>query len=313
MKRLCGCISDITKNQQIVSNIKYSLPTADEFSDPSIEESDAAWLREELEILYLTNPYTKCQMDINSLEEEGDIFFRGGSLRWFAWYEVGAGHFDAQRDLMLAIIKTIRVYIEENRSAVVTLYHAPGSGGTTLAQRVLWEFHIEIPCAHAKLRSALPVSSFIERIEMIYAKTHKPVLLLVDGDDQVKVKQLIRTLKINSRCYIIILYVKRYPYRAKGNKLFLRGTVSIQEAKRLALKFKNQCKEDGKKQEQLSKLCEDIEVGKEHLVYEFGLATYLHEYKGIERYVKGYLWPCGNSNIDCSIGRTILCFLSLAY
>lgn len=89
--------------------------------------------------------------------------------------------------------------------------------------------------------------------------------------------------------------------------------MSIQEAKRLALKFKNQCKEDGKKQEQLSKLCEDVEVGKEHLVYEFGLATYLHEYKGIERYVKGYLWPCGNSNIDCSIGRTILCFLSLAY
>lgn len=313
VKRICGCISDITKNQQIVSHIKYSLPTADEFSDPSIEESDAAWLREELEILYLTNPYTKCQIDINSLEEEGDIFFRGGSLRWFAWYEVGAGHFDAQRDLMLAIMKTIRVFIEENRSAVVTLYHAPGSGGTTLAQRVLWEFHTEIPCAHAKLRSALPVSSLIERIEMIYAKTHKPVLLLVDGDDEVKVKQLIRTLKINSRCYIIILYVKRYPYRAKGNKLFLKGTVSIQEAKRLALKFKNQCKEDGKKQEQLSKLCEDVEEGKEHLVYEFGLATYLHEYKGIERYVKGYLWPSRNSSIDCSIGRTILCFLSLAY
>lgn len=101
---------------------------------------------------------------------------------------------------------------------------------------------------------------------------HKPVLLLVDDDDdEVKVKQLIRTLKINSRCYIIILYVKRYPYRAKGNKLFLRGTVSIQEAKRLALKFKNQCKEDGKKQEQLSKLCEDVEVGKEHLFMNLDL------------------------------------------
>lgn len=78
---------------------------------------------------------------------------------------------------MLAIIKTIRVYIEENRSAVVTLYHAPGSGGTPLAQRVLWEFHTEIPCAHAKLRSALPVSSFIERIEMIYAKTQTSTVI----------------------------------------------------------------------------------------------------------------------------------------
>lgn len=313
VKRICSCISAITKNQQIVSNIKYSLPTADEFSDPCIKDSDAAWLREELEILYLTNPYPKCQLDVNSLQEEGDIFFRGGSLRWFAWYEVGAGHFDAQRDLMSAMMRDIRVYIDENRSAVVTLYHAPGSGGSTLAQRILWEFHTEIPCAQAKLRSALPVTSLVERIEMMYAKTHKPVLLLVDGDDEVKVKQLIRTLKLNSRCYIIILYVKRYPYRAKSKTLFLQGSVSIQEAKRLALKFKNQCKEDGKKQAQLSKLCEDVERGKERLVYEFGLATYLHEYKGIEKYVKGYLWPSGKNNTDCLIGRKILCFLSLAY
>lgn len=78
------------------------------------------------------------------------------------------------------MIRNIRVYIDENRSAVVTLYHAPGSGGSTLAQRILWEFHTEIPCAQAKLRSALPVTSLVERIEMMYAKTHKPVLLLVD-------------------------------------------------------------------------------------------------------------------------------------
>lgn len=312
VKRLCSWICDITKNQQTVSNIKYSLPTADEVGDPSIEDRDAAWLREDLEVLYLSNPYTKCQQDVSSLEEEGDTFFRGGSLRWFAWYEVGAGHFDAQRDLMSAIIKEIKVLVDQNRSAVVTLYHAPGSGGSTLAQRILWEFHTEIPCAHAKSRSTLPIASLIDRVETVYAKTHKPVLLLIDGDDEAKVKQLIEKIEITSRCCIIILYVKRYPYFAKTKKLFLKGTVSVQEAKRLALKFKNQCKEDGKKRDQLNELCEDVERGRQRLVYEFGLATYLHEYKGIEKYVKGYLWPSGN-NPDCSIGRKILCFLSLAY
>ena len=313
LSRICSCISDITKNQQILSQIKYSLPTADDFDDPSIEDTDAAWLREELEILYLSNPYTKCLQDVNSLEEEGDNFFRGGSLRWFAWYEVGHGHFDAERDLMSSIMKKIRVSIVENRSSIVTLYHAPGSGGTTLAQRVLWNFHTEIPCAHVKLRSNLPTAALIERIEMMYAKTHKPVLLLVDGDDEGRVKQLFRTLKINSRSYTIILYVKRFPYRAKGKEIFLHGKVSHQEAKRLALKFKNQCREDAKKQEQLSKLCEDVEKGKERQVYEFGLATYLHEYMGIEKYVKGYLWPSGKKFVDYTIGRKILCFLSLAY
>ncbi|XP_062577622.1 uncharacterized protein LOC134239457 [Saccostrea cucullata] len=315
LKLVCGCIIDITKDHQIQTNVKYTLPTADDCSDPSIEDSGAAWLKEELEILYLSNPYTKCKIDVKALEEEGDTFFRGGTLHWFAWYEVGAGHFDAQRDLMAAVMKAIKVFIDENRSGVVTLYHAPGSGGTTLAQRILWEFHTQIPCAHVKLRSALPVANLVERIEMIYAKTHRPVLLLLDGDDEVKVKQLIRILKTNYRCYIIILYVKRYPYsQKKGNKLFLQGTVSKQEAKRLALKFKTQCKEDTKKQEQLSKFCEDVENGKQHLVYEFGLAAYLHEYKGISKYVKGYLWPAKKSDTEAfSLGRKLLSYLSLAY
>ncbi|XP_061178942.1 uncharacterized protein LOC133187555 [Saccostrea echinata] len=315
LKLVCGCIIDITKSHQIQAHVKYTLPTADDFSDPSIEDCDAAWLKEELEVLYLSNPYTKGKIDVKALEEEGDSFFRGGSLHWFAWYEVGAGHFDAQRDLMTAVMKAIKVFIDENRSGVVTLYHAPGSGGTTLAQRILWEFHTQIPCAHVKLRSTLPVANLVERIEMMYAKTHRPVLLLLDGDDEVKVKQLIRILKTNYRCYIIILYVKRYPYmQKKGNKLFLQGTVSKVEAKRLALKFKNQCKDDTKKQEQLSKFCEDVENGKQHLVYEFGLAAYLHEYIGIGKYVKGYLWPAKKSDTEAfSLGRKLLSYLSLAY
>lgn len=53
-------------------------------------------------------------MDINFFEEEGDIFFCGGLLCWFVWYEVGVGYFDVQCDFMLLIIKIIRVYIEEN-------------------------------------------------------------------------------------------------------------------------------------------------------------------------------------------------------
>lgn len=60
VKCLCGCISDIIKNQQIVLNIKYFLLIVDEFSDFLIEESDVVWLREEFEILYFINFYIKC-------------------------------------------------------------------------------------------------------------------------------------------------------------------------------------------------------------------------------------------------------------
>lgn len=53
-------------------------------------------------------------MDIDFFEEEGNIFFCGGLLCWFVWYEVGVGYFDVQCDFMLVIIIIIRVYIEEN-------------------------------------------------------------------------------------------------------------------------------------------------------------------------------------------------------
>lgn len=60
-------------------------------------------------------------------------------------------------------------------------------------------------------------------------------------------------------------------------------------------------------------MCEDVEWGKECFVYEFGFVIYLYEYKGIEKYVKGYLWLFGKNNIDCFIGRIIFCFLFFVY
>lgn len=56
-------------------------------------------------------------------------------------------------------------------------------------------------------------------------------------------------------------------------------------------------------------MCEDVEWGKECFVYEFGFVIYLYEYKGIEKYVKGYLWLFGKNNIDCFIGRKIVLLL----
>ena len=288
------CIKNEMKDRSKIERIEYQLPTADSSNSPSFNEREIAWLREDFDVLYLDNPYSKLQIDFDALKEETDAFYRGGTLHWFAWYECGAGHFDVERDIVRSLTQCIQKHLDNHKSGIVYLYHAPGSGGSTLAQRIVWDFHTKTPAAHVKLRSSLPAQELVSKVEMIYERTHKPVLLLLDGEDESKVKFLMRNLQ--ARCRALILYVKRFPYSTENIKdskstrcVYLGGTVSREEANRLALKFRDRCSNDSGKMKNLDMLSKNVAAGEKHYLYEFGLATYLHDYKGLESYVKGYL------------------------
>ncbi|KAK3608344.1 hypothetical protein CHS0354_030799 [Potamilus streckersoni] len=212
-------------------HMKLQLPAeGNQYID--INEKDAVWLREDMHVLYYKSEFAKTKCDVSVLDEEADKFYKGGTLHWFAWYSCGMGHFDIERDLLREIAKKIKYLTTEScRAAVIKILHAPGSGGTTLGQRILWTFHEQIPCVHLKLHTASTVQDVISKIEFIHEQTHLPVLVL-------------------------------------------------------------------------------IEV---HYLYEFGMPTYLHEFKGIRSYVKGYLQLEDNPTKELLPWQKILGFLSLAY
>lgn len=117
---------------------KYLLPTFDGLNDPRIDEFTASHLRENLNVLYF-NGVQECSYDFFDIKEEGENFLRGGTLRWFVYYECDeGGYFDVKRDQMNTIINDIRNWhIKRSNSAILEIYHSPGAGGTTLSQRIL--------------------------------------------------------------------------------------------------------------------------------------------------------------------------------
>ena len=290
---------------------KYDLPTLDS-NHLAIDDHQAQWLKEDLEVLYETSPYNS-DITLEKIKEESDNFFRGGTWPWYMWYG-GAGQVDVEREVMKEIITCLKKgHIELFKSGRVTICHAPGSGGTTLAQRILWELHTVTPCVQVKLRTGS--GDIANRLRFLYDKTRRPILILIDGEDEQRVDLLVRDLR--EMCYVI-LYVKRYPYPMEGkrntkNCFWLKRFVSKPEAAKIAYKFLQQCDTPAKKQS-VENLQHEVETGHvDHEIFEFGLATYKHHYKGIESYVKGFLQFENESEEALFPWQHALGILSLVY
>ncbi|KAK3608306.1 hypothetical protein CHS0354_030756 [Potamilus streckersoni] len=311
---LCLGILNHLKNQH-QHEIKYELPTADGSPDPGLTDKDAVWLRDDLDVLFLSSPYTRDATDVEALSEEEEQFFKGGTLHWFAWY--GLNQLDIERDLLEPICRSINESVRSQKSTVVKLLHAPGSGGTTLAQRVLWKFHTQIPCLQIKLQTVSAEGDLVAKIGCLHKKTHLPILIMIDGEEEGKVHHLVKCLR---SLHVIILYVRRFPHRikesqdAKTDTFWLKNSVSPNEAGRLAMKFGERCGKDYQKKEALKQLSQDVQSGKRmHSLYEFGMTVYQNKFRGIQAYVRGYLQLDQNQSRELYDWQKVLGYLSLAY
>lgn len=281
---------------------------------PIIQEKDATWLKEDLDVLYLNNPYKKSSNDEKVIENETMKFYKGGTLHWFARYVKEDDSIDIERDVLKKLEETIQNHIEDYRASLVTVYHAPGSGGTTLAQKALWKFHKRIPCAQARAGTLLKSKDLQRKLSFIHDTTQLPVLLLIDGEEDTKVKYLCNTLK-----HTIILYLKRFPWnmqqlteKHQKDKIYLSGRVSAKEAEKLAAKFGERC--DHTKQKRLNKMRDEIVRKKRHhFMYEFGMTVYHHEFKGLVSYVEGYLQLENNTSDELLPWQRCLGYLSMVY
>lgn len=290
---------------------KYLLPTFNGSNDPALDEFTASHLRENFNILYLRGT-EDCSYDVFDIKEEERNFLRGGTLRWFVYYDE---KFDVERDQMNGILYEIKNwYIKHSESTLLKVFHPPGAGGTTLSQRILWELHEKVPCLQLKSNIQSAISDIVIQIKSLFEKTQLPILVLVDGRDATEVKNIYRELRLQS-VTVIVLHVQRVRKERTSScsirgKYHIEGLVSTREAKQFCLKYFDFCNSDEKK-ESLQTISDDVSRGGLHQVYEFGLTTFADEYKGIKSYVSGYLQLQPGCELDAS--QKVLGFLSLVY
>ena len=310
---LCRGIYNLFDTENKHTKINHKLPTSDRANDPNITPKDAAWLSEDFEILYLDSISVPQNY---SLAKESENFLRGGVLSWGSRYH---DQIDVQRDILESMLDTIRFnYLEHCKSGILTVYHAPGSGGTTFVQRVLWELHSQTPCMQLKVHTESTTSELVNKLTFVYDRTvsgYRPIIVMIDGDDDNIVRQIMKLKRVS----ILIIHVKRCNKRMQGVRntektFWLKGIVTLKEAKSLHLKYDDRCDKDERKRKSLRQLVSGVESGNSHYMYEFGLVTYLHEFNGVKNFVKGYL-DLHNNPVRNELlpWQKLLGYLSLVY
>ena len=317
LRDICTEVKRLVGNSTSPPVYRHTLPAA-ESGTATISEKDAVWLKEDLDVLYLQSPHITLTAD--DLKKEAENFFRGGTINWYVWYDIGSNYLDVERSISKELIDHIRdLYINDCKTGAVTLFHAPGSGGSTMAQQVLWNLRDKAPCVQVKRRSGSSMEELADRLIFLHCQTHLPVVVLLDGEDEPRLKSLSKQLARNT---VVMLNVKRFTstipesgQKSNGeSKFYLSGIVKKQESRNLVLRFSERCENDQVKMSALTKLDEDVQEERDkHQMYEYGMTVYHHEFKGVRAYVRGYLQLDKNPGKELQRWQKCLAFLSLVY
>jgi Schlafen, AlbA_2 len=168
LHQLCSGLSSLFASRIGIADTDFSLPSSSG-APVLLPAADRAWIEEELDLVHLGVGLVP-----PSDRTIGRDFLRGAEI---SWYDLGLSY-DIERDLAKRLYRRLETDLNERWTSRVNLYHAPGAGGTTLARRMLWNFHHQFPCAI--LRRTNPPDT-AERIFRLTSLTGLPMLLLVDG------------------------------------------------------------------------------------------------------------------------------------
>lgn len=264
-----------------------------------ITKKNLSWLDDYIEVLVSGIEKNKERMGI-----AGEEFVKGGTL---AWDEISMGNIAVERSIQQEIYDYIKhEIIDTCMSNIIRIFHAPGGGGTTFGRQLLWKLRRDAACVVVRPTAALPISGLVERIQFLHSVTLLPVVILVDGISDYEVELLYK-----STYAVVILHIQRYNKEIKestyqrGSCCYLSGNVTKRESEELATVFSNFAPDS---KAALHQLHMDVVSENPRKVFEFGLAAFNHEFKGVRKYVKGYMEP---RSAELQNWQKVVAYLSL--
>jgi hypothetical protein len=255
---------------------------------------DQRWLEEEFDIVTLEAGNHPPENRVVSQE-----FLRGNEI---SWYELGI-HSDVERDLLHKLEKQIRSDLTSRRTSRINLYHSPGAGGTTVARRIVWDFHREYPSV--VLRSTEPQQT-AERINFLATGSGQSVLLIVDGAGIAErvADELFSQLRSRHIPAVILQILRRFSPTTDGQRsFFLTDGLSSAESYRFRDVY---AKEAPASSRELDRLAAST-AGRYRSAFYFALVTFGDKFLGLDPYVKARIAAL------TEVQATILVFLAIAH
>ncbi|KAM4739951.1 sterile alpha motif domain-containing protein 9 isoform 2-T4 [Anableps anableps] len=196
-----------------------------------------------------------------TVEEE---FYRGAKVRWWNFYfcDKDMEKSFIKRDKYENVKKMIRSQRthSSNTCVLLTLFHDPGCGGTTLAKHVMWDLRQEFRCAVLKDNTVpkTEVANQVRHLMKLESEKLSPVLLLVDDSKETEnhfdllncIRQAVEDLSSihlddAQSCKVIILNcvrsqnpVEQYRQHNQNQNQYITAKLTPQEQKEFEKKLK---------------------------------------------------------------------------
>lgn len=197
--------------KRLDNDYDIQIPTPNGFT--SLDRGIVTDIENDMQIIH--RKLTSCMDD-----DQGEAFYHGGEA---SWHDI-AYH----RDVIRSDYETIwhdRIghrleHLHSSISAFVWLYHRPGSGGSTMAKRIMWDFCSKYPTVYLKKIS----DRTAERLKTFYGLSINMPLLIVTEINNSQISTItlasLRTELIKKGIRALFIYISRKNERVEGEEQF---------------------------------------------------------------------------------------------
>lgn len=171
---------------------EYRMPSSQAGMSAKLSENEFLYLKEHLQILYDgcedLPEYSNDPAELaDFFQEHRKSFISGNQISLVSLYD----NHDAKREIEGDIRSHVHRLLDQGltRSVIVEIRHSPGTGGSTIARRVMWDLHKTYPCALLNISSSRHYfdedntlsNKFANRITALEEICQTSPVILIDG------------------------------------------------------------------------------------------------------------------------------------
>ena len=292
LHQFCLGLEQLAPQRSLGDKMDVTLPSTSG-APVSIPAERLAWLSEEIQLVHIGEG-----LRASDTHPPGSEFLRGNEI---TWYDLGL-NYDVPRENTRNIKNKILTGLGKRRAQQVNLYHAPGSGGTTVLRRVLWDLRSEFPCL--LLQRTKPEET-TERLAYIASKTGKSILLAIDAGAITDREADALYERVAAAHIPVLLFqvIRSHDCPSERSVLYLDSQLERIEAERFVHFLE---REAPSKSDELKTVLKQYKP-KTHTPFYLALVAFGRDFIGIQNYVQTRLKDLTDIQKEC------VAFLAIAH